>query len=210
MLKSIGILLLTLSINATAQKRLSEGTIVFDVQISNKVKEIQSASLFTQQIKGSHYRDEMVSSIGRSTTIFDIREGSGAILKEYGGQKIMIPMVSEQWEEKLNKLKKLSFSITEEKKIILGFECQKAEASASDGSTYTVFFTQELSSDNKAVDLQFSQLGGFTLEYIVSKENTTVFYTAKSLNFDPVPIQRFDIPASGYRILGFDESGKNK
>jgi len=210
MLKSISILLLVLSINTVAQKRLSEGTVVFDVQITNKAKELQSYSQFTQQIKGSHYRDDMVSSIGKSTTIFDFREGSGAILKEYGRQKIMIPIVSEQREAKLNKLRNLSFKIVEEQKNILGFQCKKAEAISNDGSSYTVFFTQDLSSDNKDIDLQFPQLSGFTLEYIVSRENTTVKYAVKSLNFDPVPIQKFDIPVSGYRILSFDESGKNK
>ncbi|MEY4728659.1 MAG: hypothetical protein RLZZ390_1183, partial [Bacteroidota bacterium] len=40
------------------------------------------------------------------------------------------------------------------------------------------------------------------------KGTTKVVYTGINLNFDPVPIQRFDIPSSGYRILSYAESKK--
>lgn len=197
-----------LIMTTTAQKRFSEGTVVYSIQITNTEKHIQSSSECTQLIKGAHYRDDLISSIGKSTTIFDMREGTGAILKEYGGQKIMIPIVSEQWEQKIKRVSSISFKNTPDKKNILGYTCEKAEAVLEDGSTVYVFFTKDLVSENQDMDLQFPQLGGFALEFTSVKQGTTIVYTASSLNFDPVPIQRFDIPNAGYRILSFEESRK--
>lgn len=207
--RHIGILLLIISaMSVTAQKRFSEGTVIYEVQISKKDKNLQSSSQYTQLIKGSHYRDDLVSRIGKSTSIFDMREGIGAILKEYGGQKILIPLVSEQWDTKLKRLASEKFNITGERKTILGFSCEQAEATDADGTSYTVFFTRDLAAENQQMDLQFPQLGGFALEYTMVKGETTVKYTATALSFDPVPIQRFDIPNAGYRILSFEESRK--
>lgn len=211
MAKSLSIILLMFTaFNALGQKKFSEGTVVYNVQVLNAEKNTQSNAVCTQLIKGGHYRDDLVSSIGKSTTIFDSREGTGAILKEYGGQKIMIPLVSEQWDTKLSKLSAVQFKLSSESKKILGYACEKAEAVTLDGSTYTVYFTKDLSAENQQMDLQFPQLGGFTLEYTLVKGNTTIVYKATSLNFDPVPIQKYDLPNSGYRILSYEESGKIK
>jgi hypothetical protein len=48
------------------------------------------------------------------------------------------------------------------------------------------------------------------LEFSYTKGNTMVVYTATSINFDPVPIQKFDVPSSGYRVLSYEESKKGK
>jgi hypothetical protein len=51
-------------------------------------------------------------------------------------------------------------------------------------------------------------LPGLVLSYEFQSGLTRVVYTTKELNFDPVPIQKFDIPSSGYRILSYSESKK--
>jgi hypothetical protein len=54
--------------------------------------------------------------------------------------------------------------------------------------------------ENWDMEIQFSTLGGIVLEYESTIGQNKVNYTATNLNFDPVPIQKFDVPQSGYRI----------
>ena len=62
--------------------------------------------------------------------------------------------------------------------------------------------------ENKSMELQFVQLPGFVLEYTSLKKNLQVTYTVKSIDFEPVPVQKFEIPKSGFRILEYERSNK--
>ena len=79
-----------------------------------------------------------------------------------------------------------------------------------DSTVMNVFYTREISTENPEVDSQFGTLPGMVLEFSYSKGNTMVVYTATSINFDPVPIQKFDVPSSGYRVLSYEESKKGR
>ena len=60
--------------------------------------------------------------------------------------------------------------------------------------------------ENKDYDYQFRSLPGLPLEYESSVGNLKVKYTASKITFDPVPVQKFSIPVSGYRELTYQES----
>jgi hypothetical protein len=85
-----------------------------------------------------------------------------------------------------------------------------ASALMNDSSSIVVFFTEDIIPENTGMELQFSQLPGIVLEYISTKKNLQITYTAKSINFEPIPVQKFDQPKSGFRILEFEESNKLK
>ena len=198
------------SLSGTAQQRFSEGSLVFHiVSIVNGVQ-AKGDTKMIQFIRGGHYRSEMISSLGRTITIYDDKEGLGAILKEYGQQHIMTPMNHAQWVSKNQKKGAVLFLVTSERKQILGYSCKKATASLPDGSTLDVYFADQLIPENANMELQFEQLQGFVLEYQSTLGSSIIKYVAESLNYDPVPIQKFEIPDSGYRILNFEESIKGK
>jgi len=198
------------SFSGIAQQRFSEGSLVFNiVSIANGLQSKGDAKMI-QFIRGGHYRSEIISSLGRTITIYDDKEGLGAILKEYGQQRIMTPMNHAQWDSKNRKKGTVVFLVTSERKQILGYSCQKATASLPDGSTLDVYFADQLIPENANMELQFEQLQGVVLEYKSTLGNSIVNYVAESLNFDPVPIQNFELPNSGYRILNFEESVKAK
>lgn len=189
-----------------AQKRFSEGSIGFDVTMKTDGKFSPKPIAYSQLIKGMHYRADQVSSIGKTTTIFDLREGSGAILREFGSQKILIPLDKMQWDSSYKKKQLIIFNIKSESKEILGYLCYRADAKLDNGSILVVYFTKELVPENSSMELQFPQLPGFILEYDSTQDNFNVNYKATSLNFDPVAIQKFDIPNKGYRILNYQEN----
>ncbi len=163
-----------------------------------------------QLIKASHYRSELISSLGRTITLYDTREGKGAVLREFGAQKIMTPISRANWIEITQDLAEARFEISGEQKEILGEVCFKAIALLKDSTTLEVFFTRDLVNDNPELFIQFRNLPGLALQYATRKGSTTVSYTATSISFDPVAIQKFDIPNSGYRILDFEESKKKQ
>ncbi len=184
-----------------AQKRFSEGTLVFEVTTQVKEKQLGDLARSFHQLKGGHSRVEFKSSLGSSISIFDEREGNGVILKEYGAQKVSIPFNKTQWEERQDRLPKASYVLEVEQKEILGYLCQKAVAQLQDGRRLEVFYTTQVVAENADIDIPFGKLPGLALEYATVRGDTTVRYVAKELNFDPVPFQRFEWPTSDYRVL---------
>ena len=198
-----------------AQKILSEGTIVYDITVQTGSKEPQLADMFdgvttTIYLKGSQSRTEMISPLGSTITLQDAKNNTGVVLKEYGNQKLLIHMTRQDWEDLNKKYAGITFTPQNETKTIAGYTCQKAVAKLKDGSTFTVFYTKELVTENKDYDYQFKSLPGLPLEYESSVGNLKVKYTASKIAFDPVPVQKFSIPVSGYRELTYQESTKLK
>lgn len=193
-----------------AQKRFSEGTIVFKVATFVDGIKIGEDARAVQMTKGGHLRSEMTSSIGKTITIFDAREGKGAVIRELGSQKILVPLNRENWAETNAKFQNLTYAFSKDSMELIGFKCSRANAILKDSTVINVFYTREISTENPEVDIQFGTLPGMVLEFSYTKGNTVVLYTATSINFDPVPIQKFDVPNSGYRVLSYEESKKGK
>ena len=80
----------------------------------------------------------------------------------------------------------------------------------TDGSVLTIWLTDEINPELKEVNFPMANLNGFPLVIEMRKETERVVYKAINLNFDPVPVQNYDIPKSGFRILKFEESKKVK
>ncbi|HRO48106.1 hypothetical protein [Agriterribacter sp.] len=198
-----------------AQKILSEGTIVYDITVQTGSKEPQLADMFDGVttilfLKGSQSRIEMISPLGSTITLQDAKSNTGVVLKEYGNQKLLIHMAREDWADLNKKYAGITFTPQNETKNIAGYACQKAVAKLKDGTSFTVFYTKELVTENKDYDYQFKSLPGLPLEYESSVGNLKVKYTASKITFDPVPIQKFSAPVSGYRELTYQESTKLK
>lgn len=172
----------------------------------NEIKSSGETTML-QRVKGGHYRSELTNEIGKTITIYDLRDGAGAILKEFGTQKLMIPLNKKQWTSRNQKKDSVVFNVLEESKEILGYLCKRAVAKTEDGNLIDVYFTAQIVPENWDIELQFSKLGGFVLEYESIIGSSKINYLATSINFDPVPIQRFDLPQSGYRL---SEYGKKQ
>lgn len=204
-------MILMINNEVQSQKILSEGTIVYDITVQTGSKEPQLADMFdgvttTLFLKGSQSRIEMISPLGSTITLHDAKNNTGVVLKEYGNQKLLIQMAKEDWTDLNKKYAGITFTYQNETKNIAGYTCEKAIAKLKDGSSFTVFYTRELVTENKDYDYQFKSLPGLALEYESSVGNLKVKYTASKITFDPVPVQKFSIPVSGYRELTYQES----
>jgi GLPGLI family protein len=208
------ILSLALIVNSLllfGQKKVSELTLVYDASVSTGSAEPKLADAFdgataTVYIKGSLSRSEMISALASFTTIHDSRSGSAVILQEVSGQKLLIRMNPENWKDKNRRYEGVTFTNTNERKTIAGYDCIKAIAKMKDGSTFVVYYTTELVPENQEYSYQFKTLNGLPLEYELTQGSLKINYTLSKISLNPVPASKFDIPKSGYREMTYEES----
>jgi GLPGLI family protein len=193
---------------AAGQKKISELTITYNTVTASKQNGKGANATHTIYIKGNMSRSETVSSLFTATLIHDSKTGSAVVLREVSGQKLLIRMTPDNWQDKNKRLEGIQFANTGETKVIAGYQCNKAVANTKDGFTITVYYTRDIIPDNKDYDPQFKNLNGLPLEYELTNGNLSINYDFSSINFNPVPASKFDIPKSGYREMTYDESKK--
>jgi len=198
----------------TAQRKLTEATISYDIIINTSNKAAQPADLLDGAtsviyLKGNSSRSEMVSSLGTQSTIVDGKTGNVTMLKDYGEQKYMIKMTPDNWKQSNRKYEGVSFTYANEYKTIAGYNCQKAIGRLADSSTFTVYFTKELVPVNKDFQYLNKNLPGLAMEYEATLGKMRVTYTVSTINFNPVVQSKFDLPKSGYRVMTYEESKGN-
>ncbi|HZH64827.1 MAG TPA: hypothetical protein VEY10_08020 [Flavisolibacter sp.] len=206
------------SFTSAAQKKLTEGTVLYDITINTGTDKPQNAEFFdgatnAVYIKGAKTRTEMVNSLGTQSTIINQAAGKKeiTILKEYGEQKYMIALTPADWMEVNGKYESVRFTYdTTATKTIQGYAAKKAVGSLADGTTFTVWYTPDITLDNKDFQYINRNLPGLALEYETTFSNLKVTYTASKISFAPVPAAKFELPKSGFRVVSYQESKGNK
>jgi len=211
----LGVTALISSSALMGQRRLTEATISYDIVINTSNAAPQAADMLDGAtsviyLKGKSSRSEMISSLGIQSTIIDGNTGDVTLLKDYGDQKYMIKMTPDNWKESNKKYDGVSFTFLDEYKVIAGYNCQKAIGKLTDGTTFTVFFTKELVPANKEFQYLNKNLPGLAMQYEASVGKLMVTYTVSSINFNPVPAAKLDLPKSGYRVMSYEESKNAK
>jgi hypothetical protein len=194
---------------AMAQKKVAELTLVYNYSLTSAGQTSPSfTATNTFYIKGNMSYAELHSPLFSSGTIYDANAGTAVVLREVSGQKLLIRMNQDNWEDKNKRYEGLSFTKTSETRIIAGYKCEKATVLTKDGFTIQVFYTKDIIPSNKEYDPQFKNLDGLPMEYEISNGQMTIKNSLVSINLNPVPASRFDIPKSGYREMTYDESKK--
>jgi hypothetical protein len=206
-------LLLLAAFTGRAQKKVSELTLVYDYSVSvsgNAAKQPDGSAtaVHTVYIKGNKSRSEMANSLFSATTIFDATTGTAVILREVSGQKLLIRLTPENWQERNSLYQGMVFKNSTETKVIAGYNCIKAVAQTKSGATITVFYTRDITPVNKDYDPYFKNLDGLPLEYVFTNGDVQINYKVSKVNFSPVPAEKFDIPKSGYREMNYEDSKK--
>ena len=210
----VAIALAVLSLPALAQKKLTEGSVLYDITISTGSDKPQNADYLNGAtsvvyIKGGKTRTEMVSSLGTQTTIINQTPAKKEItvLKEYGEQKYMITYTPADWMDANKKYENVTFTYDNAAtKNIQGFTAKKAIGTLPDGSTFTVWYTPDITVEGKDFQYLNRNLPGLALEYETTMGNLKVTYTASKVSFAPVPAAKFDLPKSGFRVMTYPES----
>lgn len=207
----LGMVYLLATLPLSAQRRLTEATIAYDIVINTQDQQPKAADLLDGAtsviyLKGNSSRTEMISSLGTQATIVDGRTGNVTILKDYGEQRYMIQMTPAEWKESNRRNEGVTFTYFEEYKTIAGYKCQKAVGRLRDSSQFTVYFTRDLVPVNRDFQYMNKNLPGLAMQYEASLGNMVVTYTVATIQFNPVQQIKFDLPKSGYRVMTYAES----
>lgn len=211
----LGICLMSAAAPAVAQKTISEGMMVYDMEIQSgnalphKGDALDGAST-TVYLKGNSSRKDMVSALGNESTIHEAKSGNAVILKEFSGQKLMITLTKDDWLAKNKGYADIHFELIDETKTIAGFACKKAIAKMADGKSFVVYYTPDLVVANKEYDPTFSNLPGLAMQYEIESGKMKFKYTLTKISFDPVQVSKFDFPKSGYRVMTYEENQQMK
>lgn len=124
-------------------------------------------------------------------------------MRELGNTKYITYLTEAKKKEQNQKYLGIKFTATNEKKTILGYECNKVVAHLADGSSFNVFYTTSIMPSTKEYEYQFKDLPGFVLEYEANSDsgNSKIKYSASKISLLPVPNALFDVPKSGYRVI---------
>ena len=203
--------LIFISISSIGQKTLTEATLVYNMSVETGSGEPKIADMFdgattTIYLKGNKSKTELISSLGREATIYDAESGTGVILKDYSGQKLMITLTAANWAQNNSKYEGIVFQNTGETQKIAGFTCNKAIAKLKNGESFTVYYTTEVNLANKSYDAQFKTLPGLPVQYEMQTSKLKLKFTLASISYNPISASEFEIPTSGYRVLTYDET----
>lgn len=212
---SIVFVILFIISSVSAQRKLTEATIYYDIVINTNNSTPGAADLLDGAtniiyLKGNASRADMISSLGTQSTIIDGKTNAATILKEYGDQKFMISLTSADWKSYNKKYDGVTYTIEDEFKKIAGYNCQKAIGKLTDGTTFTVFFTKDLVPVNNEFQYINKNLPGLAMQYEASQGKAKVTYTVSNIDFGIVPLAKFDLPKSGYRVMTYAESTRGK
>ncbi len=198
-----------------SQKKIDEVTLQYNITVhsTNEKPDIARSldgALLTVYLKANQSRSEMTSAIGSESNLYDTRTGKGFILKEYSGQKLMITLNKDNWQQKNQYYQNLNFTTAEGEEVIAGFSCKRANALLPNGNTFTVYYTPDLLLTNRNYNNAFVQLNGVPVQFELESGNLKFKYSLAKVSYDAIPSSKFEIPKSGYRLMSFEDNQQLK
>jgi GLPGLI family protein len=191
----------------TQQRVVAECTVTYQISLeqTNSNKDVQMAmqqSSKTVYIKGNDSRVDLISPSLLQSVIYDKTNGSAVILREFGNNKFMTKLNSQDWKLANKQYDGMSIHFVNETKTILGYECKKAVLNLKDSSVFNIYYATAIAPSVKEFEYQFKDVPGFVLEFDVKEQGTSIVrYKATKINLSPVQASKYDIPTSGYRLL---------
>jgi hypothetical protein len=193
-----------------SQKVYNDGTVEYSVSLvgSNAtMNEYFKNATMKLYLRGMQTRSDLKTAMGNTVTIHDNNSGSAVMLNDYGGQKILVRMNSEQYKKMNKKYENPSLENTTVTKIINGYKCVLTKIKFPDGNIMSVFISSDLKFHNSYFGIPV-KLSGIPLEYESEIGGLKVVYKAVSVNTNPVAAGMFDVPTTGYREMKFEEMPK--
>jgi GLPGLI family protein len=214
---SMGLLFLMLGFSdkKATQKQFAEGSLQYDISIASLKSEapisnsLNGATLYVY-LKPTASRTEMKSTLGTEVTVYDSKDKTGFILKEYSGQKLMISMNDANWGDKNKLYEDLNFSISNEIISVAGYNCRKAVATLAGGKIFTVYFNPDITIYNKKYNNAFAQLPGLPVQFELQSGNLNFKYLLSKISYEAVTQSKFDAPKTGYRVMTYEENQQLK
>ncbi|MBX2887166.1 MAG: hypothetical protein KF829_00795 [Ferruginibacter sp.] len=150
-------------------------------------------------------REEIRSPDGGEIRFFNSKTGKGAILKNYSGQKLQVPLSRDNWTELNTFYNSISFTVENvEDAVICGYLAKKAKAQLPGNRELVVYFAPGFVPANQLYSYAFPQLKGLPLKIERHTPDATFVWELNDIQFGNLPPALFDINTKGYRLLPFE------
>jgi len=198
-----------------SQRRLTEVTLVYTVSFE-AVDTVAQLTFGTGglkaycYLKGANSRTDLVTRVGKQSTVFITKPPQVLLLKEYGDQRYMTRLTTEQWEKSNQKYKEARYSFTSDSLRVQGYLCYRALATLPDSTQLKIWYTRELMPLNKEFLPMAEFIPGLILSFESFWGDSRIRYDIDQILFSPVQQALFDIPERGYRLLEQEGIRKEK
>jgi GLPGLI family protein len=198
------------AVKGFSQKIYPEGKISYKIE-AKQAKQGASAEAWLKNsnymmfIKASQTRTELKTDAGLTITLHDSKLKNGALMNEYGNQKILVRLADSDIADQNKKYEDMVITLQDEKKTIAGYECRLALVKLKDSTVFRVFYAPALQFQNSHYDSPFHNLPGFPLEFESAIGKNVYRYVAEQIDFTSVPSSLFDIPKTGYKVMSYSE-----
>lgn len=215
----IGIILLFIplmlvSIKSLGQTNLTDGEIIYSIQVtspgalSQQALKILEGGQLIYNFKNNLFRSEMHIGQTDHVNVHNSKDNSGfSLIKGGKDQNYLVEMHPEDFEKEAEKFKGLTFTPQKETKTIAGYPCQKTTGKSDGGNAFSVFYTKKLLPPYNNYDPRFKGLDGIPLQFeiYIPKSKATLTMTATKVNLDFQPSTLFKMPTAGFRVLTYQE-----
>ena len=116
----------------------------------------------------------------------------------------MYTLTAQDWKNRNDKYAGMVFENTGETQVIAGYNCKKAIAKLKNGTSFIVFYTNDVVVANKTYDPQFENLPGLAVQYEMQSGSMKFKFTLASINFSAVSSAVIEIPKTGYRLMPYE------
>lgn len=192
-----GIVLMTASITARAQKAYNQGTITYSVTTSRGAADAKTYFKADSNVTVTQNGPATIKvlSIGLGNYLAVLVDVPIAGIKKAA---VATPAELEQFG---STLPDLSFTPTTETKQIAGFNCKKVVAKDNkDNSTFDVWITNDISTPINGISQLYGKVGGFPVQFTTVQMGQKVAVMFKSITDEKVPANAFQVPADFDKI----------
>lgn len=207
-LSIIAIVLFACSIG-NAQKKLTQGKIVYDIEWESPEMNDEMKTMLPKEgvvyFKDKMSRMEMsMGMMGDNVTISDGVKNESVTYMNMMGNKMGIKSTAAD-VSKMRDGEKPKITKTTETKTIAGFNCNKANIEIK-GHKFEIWYTNDIAAANNPTN-SYEGIDGFLMEFAVDQKGMLMKMTCKSVEQQSIADDMFT-PLSGYEIMTVDEMQK--
>jgi hypothetical protein len=191
------------------EKFLSEGSIEYDATLVDQSNPMVGLAPNKMTIKFKENKScaEMSAGMGLFSTTFISDPDKKTLTQLVKVLNKKFSLIQNETEiKKENEQYPMTITPLKDKKVIAGYNCEKAHVKVEDetGSEFFIYYTKDLNIKNPNFANPFASIDGVLMEYQMKKFGLEMRFTAKSVKGDDVDESCFELPAD-YKPVSMDE-----
>lgn len=178
--------------------KITEGKIAYKIDLSQTdigmlQKQMLEMAKLTISFKDAFVKTDFDMGMVATTVIADGNTKTGLMLFSMMGNKTASKMSAEDFSQKEKTKGKYTVEYSDETKEIAGYKCKKANVKLENGTTLSLFYTEDIQPAKMNTDFTYEGIKGFPLEMQIDMNGMKVNMVATSVDGAPLPADYFSM-----------------